>query len=1119
MLNNKTLAITLLSAVSLFAGSDSTLGQAEPVARIYEQSLVIPTYGVDRPDPNPRFYVVRTYQGAQGRVYPYPMFDVLTNKRSDKTYKAVYLENAYIKICVLPEIGGRIFSAVDKTNNYDFFYRQTVVKPSLIGMLGAWMSGGVEWNFPHHHRSRTFMPMEYRIKENADGSRTLWLGELERRHRMRLLLGLTVYPDKSYIELTTKIFNRTPMVNSFLYFANPAVHVDETYQVLFPPSTQYVTQHAKKEFAQWPIANSRYGGRRYDNVDISWWKNLTKPVSFIAWNYEADFFAGYDHGKEADVAYVANHHIAPGKKFFTFGCADQGKMWDKMLTDTDGPYLELMAGAYSDNQPDYSWAQPYEVKVIKQYWFPIRQLDDVKYANLNGAVNLEMVDDNTAKVQVNTTSEHNNATLTLEARGEALFSIRLSIDPSRPFTKDFPLPQGLREMDLSVTLTDHTGNKLLRYQPRNYPETEMPEPVQPPAAPKNIKTNEELYLAGLRLDQFHNPKLNPYDYYEEALRRDPDDYRVNTHLGMLYCKRGMFAEAQEKLTRAIKRLTKNYTSPKNGEAFYYLGVALKAQHKYAPAYDAFYKATWSLAWHSAAYFSLAQIDCIRGDWDKALEHIDRSLTTNALNTKALNLKTAVLRKTRRLEDALAGATKTLAVDPLDPWAMNEMYLAGAALGLRVQAAKRLDDLKKKTGHDEQLLLELAVDYGNCGMFDEAIDVLLRTESFAAPNNQANPMVYYYLGYFHTAGNDATSAQKYYRLAAQIAPDYCFPFRTESIEILRLARKHNPDDYRAAYYLGNLLYDRQAENAIAQWEKSRAINDKFHIVHRNLGFAYGQIRNDLPAAIASMEKAIECNSKDARLFYELDRLYETANTDPAKRLALLDKNSATIAKRDDALTRQIILHVRSGQYDKAIKTLTGHHFNKWEGGGRIHDIYVDAFLLRGMQKYDEQKYRQALEDNQATLEYPDNLEVGKPDYDEKVVRTYYLMASSYQALDETDKAAEYFRKTIARKADSPQIRYFQAWAHWKLGQTDAAAEIYGDLIKTGNERLQAQASEDFFAKFGKKQSRQNQLADAHYIIALGRLGKGEQQKAKTHLEEALKLNINHTWAAVMLSELK
>ena len=143
---------------------------------ILESKLTIPTYGIGAPDPNPRFYTGRTYQGAQGRIYPYPMSDHLTNVRTNKEYTAVYLENDFIKICVLPEIGGRIFEALDKTNGYNFFYKQSVIKPSLIGMLGAWMSGGIEWNFPHHHRATAFMPVDYVLEENDDGSATVWIG-------------------------------------------------------------------------------------------------------------------------------------------------------------------------------------------------------------------------------------------------------------------------------------------------------------------------------------------------------------------------------------------------------------------------------------------------------------------------------------------------------------------------------------------------------------------------------------------------------------------------------------------------------------------------------------------------------------------------------------------------------------------------------------------------------------------------------------------------------------------------------------------------------------------------------------------------------------------------------
>ena len=336
------------------------------------------------------FFFGRQSQGAEGRIYPYPLYDTLTGKKVDKTYKLVYLENEYVKIGILPEIGGRIFEAVDKTNGYHFFYRQHVIKPALIGLIGAWISGGVEWNIPHHHRASTFLPVQYRIQENADGSKTVWVGELELRHRMRWAVGYTLRPGKSYLEASVRIVNRTPVANTMLCFANAAVHANQDYQVIFPPSTQYVTHHHKREFTTWPIATTRYGG--YDfrpGTDVSWYKNHIAANSMFAWNYSDDFFAGYDHGKHAGTMSVADHHIVPGKKLWTWGNGPRGRMWDKILTDEDGPYIELMVGAYSDNQPDYSWLQPYEAKSFSMYWYPFREIGGVKKANLDAAVNLE----------------------------------------------------------------------------------------------------------------------------------------------------------------------------------------------------------------------------------------------------------------------------------------------------------------------------------------------------------------------------------------------------------------------------------------------------------------------------------------------------------------------------------------------------------------------------------------------------------------------------------------------------------------------------------------------------------------------------------------------------------
>ncbi|MCP4610528.1 MAG: DUF5107 domain-containing protein [Planctomycetes bacterium] len=1101
------LSITLITFFINPVSADSTV-------KIYEEPLVIPTYEVGKPDPNPRFYTSRTYQGAQGRVYPYPMQDVLTDSRKEKAYKAVYLENEYVKVCVLPELGGRVFSALDKTNNYDFLYRQHVIKPALIGMLGAWVSGGIEWCIPHHHRATTFMPVDYTLQENPDGSKTVWFGEIELRHRTKWLIGISIYPDKSYMEATIKIINRTPLVNSILCWANVAVHANQDYQVIFPPSTEYATYHGKNQFARWPISHERYSGVDYTKgVDLSWWKNHPSPISFFAWNYRDDFFAGYDHGQKAGTAFIANHHIAPGKKLWEWGPGPSGQMWDKILTETDGPYIEIMAGAYSDNQPDYSWIQPYEVKIIKEYWYPIRQITSVKNANLKAAVNLEVTEDNEAKIGFNATSVYKNAKVTLTANDKVLFRKRIDIGPDKPFSKEIDLAAGIREKDLRVSLLSSTGEELIAYTPVEKEGAPMPEPVKPPSKPEDIKTVEELYLTGQRLDQFHSAALEPYPYYEEALKRDPGNSRVNTELGILYLKRGMFKEAEGKLNQAVKRVAKNYTSPKSGQPYYYLGLALKFQRKYDAAYDAFYKATWSHELHSAAYYHLAEIDCLRQDFETALKHIDRSIATNAWNTKALNLKSAVLRQLGRPEDAAQTASKALDFDILDFWAGHELYLAKKAAGPRRESKKALNTLKVKSRGEVQSYLEIAVDYSNCGLWNEAIEclsVLLDSNN----NARRDPMVNYYLGYLNQKKGNAKKASEYYRKASKMPPDYCFPFRTETIDVLRSAMNNNPSDALAPYYLGNLLYDHQPERAIKEWEKSVDLDDNFSTVHRNLGLSYARMENNLPKAIDSLEKAIACDKRDPRVYYELDQLYETGGVSPEKRLKLLEDNHTTIAKRDDALSRQIALFVLVQQYDKAIELLASRIFHTWEGGGQIHNVYVDAHLLRGLKKFQVQRYRQALNDFEAALEYPENLNVGRPKRDRRTCQTFFLIGKAYEALHDSRKAEEFYEKSASVEVRKSEFSYYKGLALKKLDQNDKAEKIFDDLIASAKPG----STVEFFAKFGEKQAHNIRTANNHYLLGLGYLGKGLETEAKAQFEKVLELNINHLWARAHLSEL-
>jgi hypothetical protein len=391
----RALAVTALalSSTTLPGAPAATASAAppDPAVRAWEEPLTIPTYPVGPAEPSPMFYAGRGYQGAQGPVYPYPLLDQLGEGRVDKAYRALVLENEFVRLSVLPEIGGRIFSAEDKTNGYPFFYRQHVIKPALIGMAGAWISGGVEWNVMHHHRATTFMPVQSAIVENADGSRTVWVGETEWRDRMRWVIGVTLRPGSSVVEADVRMLNRTPLPHSVLYFANPAVHANEEYEVLFPPDVAWATFHSKVDFAPWPLARGPFMGIPYPpGTNLGLWKNHPKPVSFFVYRSDLDFLGGYDHGRKAGVAHVADRRFAPGKKFWTWGNGPDGRMWDEILTDADGPYIELMTGGYSDNQPDYSWILPGEDKPLVQRWFPIRDLGGLKAATADGALSLDV---------------------------------------------------------------------------------------------------------------------------------------------------------------------------------------------------------------------------------------------------------------------------------------------------------------------------------------------------------------------------------------------------------------------------------------------------------------------------------------------------------------------------------------------------------------------------------------------------------------------------------------------------------------------------------------------------------------------------------------------------------
>ncbi len=1099
--------VVSLAVVLVFAGA-GTASLAESGVRVWEEDVVMPSYRLDPPDRNPMFYRGESYQGAQKRIYPYPFQEHVTNHREDETFRFVFLENEFIKVSILPEIGGRLFSALDKTNGYEIFYHQSVIKPALIGMLGAWISGGIEWCVFHHHRDTTHMPVDYTLAENPDGSATVWFGETERRHRMRWLIGITLHPGQSLIEATVRLFNRTPTPHSMLYWANVAVHSEEDYQIIFPPSVRFVTYHSKIDFAHWPVADGEYRGVDYRGVDLSWWKNHPEPISFFAWDLREDFMGGYDHGRRAGVAHVGNHHIVSGAKLWEWGPGPRGRMWDRILTDTDGPYTELMVGAYSDNQPDYSWIKPYEVRSFRQYWYPIREIGGIKNANRDAAVNLEL-NEKGVLLGFNTTSLFRNATVTLEREGTVLFERQVDIGPAEPFSVTVDVGPELDETELRAVLRDESGGALIEYRPlRPDGDLTLPEPVKPPPPPEEIPTLEELYLTGLRLLQLHSPTVDPQVYFEEALRRDPDDARTNTVVGRELLRRGLFERAEDHLRRAVERSSAGYTRPYDTGAHYYLGLAQKERNDLDAAYRNLYRASWDYAHHSAAYHQLAEISARRGEFEEALGQIERSLSTNRLNTKGLNLKAAILRRLGRTDDARAAAGEALSLDPLDFLALSELGRAES------DAARAEIDSTRVTlmRHDAQSYLELATDYMGFGFWDEAADILRGLVASGTEPAVSYPLVHYYLGYLYDRLGDPEGADRRFRKAAEMSPDYCFPFRLETGGVLREALRRQPEDARAWHYLGNLLYEIQPEGAIEAWERSRELDPAFARNHRNLGWAYYRSLDDLEAAIESYERAVAHDGGDPRFFSELDELYERANVSPERRLALLEKHHATVIQRNYSFVREIVAQVLTGNYDRAVEHLRNNFFHIREGGGEIHGVHVDAHLLRGLQALESGQAAAALDSFLEAATYPENLSVGVPRRDRRAPQVAYYAALAHRSLGRRTEELAALEKAAGQDLPSSwaESQYYRALALADLGRAEEAAGIFERLIEEGERRLEGREV-DFFAKFGEQPTEQAQRAEALYILGLGRLGVGDAAGAEEALRESVALDVSNVWA--------
>ena len=778
---------------------------------------------------------------------------------------------------------------------------------------------------------------------------------------------------------------------------------------------------------------------------------------------------------------------------------------------------------------------------------------------------------------------YNPRSLPLSPKPLARF--RRDLAPGQPFVAEIRLPNDIQATELVLRVADSQGREIIAFQPKPRAKGEVPPPATEPPAPADIASADELFITGLHLDQYRHATRCPTLYWREALRRDPGDARCNNALGLWHLKRGEFALAETHFRQAIARLTHRNANPADGEPFYNLGLCLcyqamlKSEVRSATeaetlrrqgfklpsdllcsAYSAFYKATWNQAWAGPSFLALAEIDCRRQDWAKAVEHAHRAYQSAAFNQRAMNLWALALRKSGDANFAETMLRAFRQTDPLDWWTRH-------LLGEEITC-------------DTQTLLDLALDYARAGCYAEAI-ALLGARASARFNGRpaadlekadasrtdarggglksplpsdprdfgTTPLVHYYLGWLHTKLGATEVALAQFKQAAAAPPDYCFPSRLEEIAILEAALRANPQDARAPYYLGNLLYDRRRhEEAIQLWERSAKLDPSFGVVWRNLGLGYFNIRHQPAQARAAYERACRANPTDARLRYERDQLWKRAGVAPRRRLRELEKHFDLVRQRDDLSVELGALYNQVGRHGDALALVSSRHFQPWEGGeGGPLGQWVRSHLALGREALasapasgirhwtsdsPQRLLTSAISHFQAALTAPRNLGEAKHLLANQS-DIHYWLGCGYAELGDPTQARQHWLAAATFKGDFQamsvrafsEMTYYSARSWERLGEKAKAKQLLRDLLAYARKLQQTEAKIDYFATslptmlLFDDDLQFRQETTALLLQAQAQLGLGQQARARALLQTVLLRDPNHALAADLAEEIE
>ncbi len=971
-------------------------GQSRAKVKAWEGTITIPTYGWAE-DVNPKFWALEeevkfstTVKGSI--VYPYTMQDHLFRTKADRTYKALFLENEYLKVTCLPELGGRLHSVFDKTENKEMFHLNDVIKPGMIAMRGAWISGGVEWNAgPHGHTVTILSPVDALIGRNSDGSAYLEINNLEKSLRTRWTVRVTLHPGKAYLNEQIRIFNPTDAISPYYFWNCTAFPNQPGTRFIYPMTLG--TDHNGVRFFSWPIHKGK---------DISWLKNYETSSSVFSVDCVFDFFGAYDVDMDRGIVQVADHLELSGKKAWTWGTWDFGLVSQQNLTDDDGPYIEVQSGPLP-TQSDYGMLLPRQEVSWQEWWYPVHGFGDgFEYATKDIAIQTIREDDK-LKLHILSTANFSKAICTLSQGRNILLKKTVNLTPKKPriltLNKEPKSP-------IEVTIKTRKGQVLASFAtPLPIPKISPPEVSKLMTKPDEQLTLEEKYLKGRKYDLATNRK-KAREYYEKALDEDARYSPALRAVAILDIEAGLYEKAAQQLKTALSR------DDNDGLSWFFLGVGHLRLGDKDEALRCAYKAVRCLGIASLGHDLAGRAYMRSGDYLKAVKAFEKAVQLNPNDTKAKNHLLLALYAAGNKKLAYRNAKERIARNPTDlvPRALIALQNKG-------QMERFVRKARAFTGEDDFQMLETSLDFGELGLANEAERLLLAVCVEAVPEDERSPLPIYYLAYFASLQKDQTKAKAYLNQAAGIYRDYIFPSRPEAIEVFKYAIEENPDDAYAHLHIGNLYcHLGRLSEAVRHWQRAANLDPSLSVAFRNLGLYAWAVENDLSKAEKFYRSAIAARPKDQTLYRDLADVLLAANKRP-EAIKVLESTPFKILKRADIIIVLAQAYLDEQRYGNAIDLLESTpYFVNWEGQTITWDLFNKAHLERGKIRFENKNFEGALQDFEAALTYPENIGVGRSNRPPEAPAQYWR-GKALQALGRLEAARSAWKEGAAGYARS------------------------------------------------------------------------------------------------------